>query len=72
MSAPAATIKAYRRSGGAVVTTERPGRPKHRHCVSLKRYSAFREWTMFGSHPWRWSGGVGSSSMTASLWEPAP
>ncbi len=69
---PVATIKAYRRPGGGVVTIERPGRPAHRHCVSLKRYNAFREWTMFGGHPWRWSGGMSRSSMTASLWEPSP
>jgi len=68
---PIAVVKAYRRTGGAVVTIERVGRPKRRHCVSLKRYNALREWTLAGRHPWRWSGGFMRTSMTAYLWEAA-
>jgi hypothetical protein len=69
MNAPVATIKAYRRKGGAVVTVEREGRPPHRHCVTLKRYHALREWAAFGEHPWKTSGAWMRSSMTAYLWE---
>jgi hypothetical protein len=65
---PVATLKAYRRAGSAVVTIERSGRPKHRHCVSLKRYAAFKEWVMFGRRPWRFSGSFMRSSMTAYFW----
>jgi hypothetical protein len=63
-----AVIKAYRKSGCAIVTIERPGRPRHRYTVSLKRYHALREWCMFGKHPWRRSGGYMRSSFTAYLW----
>ena len=65
---PVATIRAYRKTGGAVVSVERPGAPKLRYQVSLKRYHALRQWTAFGSHPWRSSGAWLRSSMTARLW----
>jgi len=65
---PVATIRAYRRTGGAVVTVQRKGRPPHRYHVSLRRYHALRQWTAFGSHPWRSSGAWLHSSLTAHLW----
>jgi hypothetical protein len=69
MSAPAATIKSYRRTGGAVVTVERQGRSPHRYQVSLRRYHSLREWAVV-----RWAGTPGTSgawlrsSFTVSLW----
>ncbi len=46
MAAPIATITAYRRKGGAVVTVERQGHPPRRYCVSIPRYHALREWAI--------------------------
>ena len=69
-AAPLATIRAYRRTGGAIITIERQGRPPHRYGVTLRRYHALREWTASGSDPWKTSGAWLKSSMTASLWEP--
>lgn len=68
---PLATIKAYRRKGGAVVTIERAGRPKHRHCVSLRRYHALREWTHTRPKPRYTSGAWLRSGMTVYLWGPS-
>jgi hypothetical protein len=68
MSTPAATIKAYRRKGGAVVTVTRPGRPVHRYRVTLRRYHALRQWIAFGKHPWKSSGAWLHSSLNACLW----
>ena len=65
---PFATVRAYRRTGGAVVNVEREGRRTHRYHVSLRRYHALREWTAFGSHPYKSSGAWLRSSMTAYLW----
>ena len=65
---PFATIKAYRRRGGAVVTVARPGRPAHRYIVSLRRYHALRRWIVVGGHPWRSSGAWLNSSLNACLW----
>lgn len=65
---PFATVRAYRCTGGAVVNVEREGRPTHRYRVSLRRYHALREWTAFGSHPYKASGAWLRSSMTAYLW----
>lgn len=48
-----AAIRAHRKTGGAVVTVERPGEPQRRYQASLKRYQTLRQWTAFGSHPWR-------------------
>ncbi len=62
-----ATIKAYRRTGGAVVTIERQGRPVRRYRVSLRRYHAIREWAAFGKHPWKSSGAWLNSTLTAYL-----
>jgi hypothetical protein len=67
-STPIATIKAYRRTGGAVVTVERTGFPPHRYCVSLKRYRALQKWAAFGKHPWKMSGAWMRSSLTVSPW----
>ena len=68
MSAPFATIKAYRRKGGAVITVERHGLPPRRHHVSLRRYHAVREWLALSGHPWVTSGAYASSSIAISLW----
>jgi hypothetical protein len=65
--APVATIKAYRRKGGAIVPVERESRVR-RYQVSLQRYHALREWLAFGGHPWKTSGAYLRSSVTASLW----
>lgn len=65
---PFATVRSYRRTGGAVVNIEREGRPTRRYRVSLRRYHALREWTAFGSHPYKTSGAWLRSSMTAYLW----
>ncbi len=51
-----------------MVNVEREGRPTHRYNVSLHRYHALREWTAFGSHPYKPSGAWLRSSMTAYLW----
>ena len=67
---PDATTKAYRRTGRAVVTVEREGRPPRRLRLSLQRYHALREWTAFCDHPWKHSGACIKSSMTAYLWSP--
>jgi len=69
---PIATIKAYRRKGGAVVTIERAGRPKHRHCVSLRRYHALREWTLTQPEPRYSSGAWLRNGMTCYLWAAGP
>ena len=47
---PIATIRGYRRTGGAVVTVCRAGRI-HRHRVTLRRYAALREWTATRAAP---------------------
>ncbi len=65
---PIATINAYRRKGGAVVTVERQGRPPRRYRISLRRYKALQEWAAFGEHPWKTSGAYMRSSMAVSLW----
>lgn len=65
-----ASIRAYRRTGGAVVTVERVGRARRRHRVSLRRYAALREWTLAAAaRRWRTSGWWGRSSIAVSLWE---
>ena len=66
---PLALIKAYRRTGGAIVTVERQGRSPHRHRVSLRRYAALREWTITrAARRWRTSGAWLRSSIAVSLW----
>lgn len=67
-----ATVKAYRRTGGAIVTVEREGRT-HRYAVSLRRYHALREWTLTrAARRWRTSGAWLRSSMACSIWEVRP
>ena len=68
MLGPLATIKAYRRTGGAVVTVERTGRTPHRHCVTLKRYHALRQWAVRLAGAPGTSGAWMRSSFTVSLW----
>ncbi len=67
---PLAAIRAYRKTGCAVVTIERAGRAPHRHRLSLRRYAALREWTITRA-PRRWctSGWWGHRSIAVSLWE---
>lgn len=64
---PVATILASRRTGHAVVTVTRAGRTR-RYVVSLRRYRALREWTAFGSHPWRRSGAWLRHRIRVYLW----
>jgi hypothetical protein len=70
MSTLVATIKAYRRTGGAAVTVARQGRQPHRYQVSLRRYHALRQWTVFGEHRWKASGSWFRSSVSVCLWDP--
>jgi hypothetical protein len=68
---PLATIRAYRRTGCAIVTIERAGRAPHRHRVSLRRYAALlREWTLTAAaRRWRASGAWLRSNIAVSLRE---
>ncbi len=67
---PLASISAYRKTGGAIVTVERAGRAPHRHRVSLRRYAALREWTLAAApRRWKTSGAWLHSSIAVSLWE---
>lgn len=64
------SIRAYRKTGCAIVTVERAGRTPHRHRISLRRYAALREWTLTAAaRRWRTSGAWLRSSITVSLWE---
>ena len=68
---PLASIKAYRKTGCAVVTVERQGRSPHRHRVSLRRYASLREWTITrAARRWRTSGAWLRGSIVVSLWAP--
>ena len=69
---PIATIRVYRKPGGAVATVERQGRAAHRYRISLKRYQALREWAACGGHRWKTSGAWMRGSMAVWLWEPTP
>ena len=65
-----ATVRAYRKTGCAIVTVERAGRAPHRHRVSLRRYAALREWTLAAApRRWKTSGAWLRSSIAVSLWE---
>lgn len=65
-----ATIRAYRKTGGAVVTIARAGRAPHHHRISLHRYAALREWTITpAARRWRTSDAWLRSSIAVSLWE---
>ncbi len=67
---PLASIKAYRKTGCAIVSVERAGRAPHRHRVSLRRYAALRTWTITAAaRRWRTSGAWLRSSIAVSLWE---
>ena len=70
---PFAVIRAYRRTGCAVVTVERAGRTPHRHRVSLRRYGALRVWTITpitrAPRRWRTTGSWARRSIAVSLWE---
>ena len=66
---PLASIRAYRKTGCAVVTVARAGRAPHRHHINLRRYAALREWTITrAARRWRTSGWWGRSSIAVSLW----
>ena len=68
---PIALIKAYRRTGGAVITVVRNGRAR-RYCVSLRRYRAFFQWTNVRC-PWRCSGAWLRHGINITVWnEPFP
>lgn len=71
VAVPLASIRAYRRTGHAIVTVERQGRAPHRHRVSLRRYSLPRQWTITGAlRHWNISGRWWRSSIAVSLWVP--
>lgn len=67
---PHVFIRAYRKTGCAIVTVKRAGRAPHRHRISLRRYAALREWTLtHAAHRWGTSGVWLRSSIAVSLWE---
>ena len=67
---PLAAIRAYRKTGCAIVTVERAHRAPHRHRVSLRRYAALREWTLAAApRRWKTSGAWLRSSIAVSLWK---
>ncbi len=67
---PLASIRAYRKTGCAIVTIERAHRRPHRHRVSLHRYALLRAWTITrATRRWNTSGWCGRSSIALSLWE---
>jgi len=65
---PVATIKAYRKTGHAVVTIDRQGRTVRRYRVSLRRYNAFRRWTVEMYSTPNASGVWLRSSLTVHVW----
>lgn len=66
---PLAAIRAYRKTGCAIVTVQRAGRAPHRHRISLRRYALLRAWTIsHAARRWRTSGWWGRSSIAVSLW----
>ena len=66
---PLAVIRAYRKTGYAIVTVERAQRTPHRHRVSLRRYALLRAWTVTrAARLWRTGGCSDRSSFTVSLW----
>jgi hypothetical protein len=69
---PLATLRAYRRTGGAIVIVERARHAPHRHRISLRRYAALREWTITrAARRWRTSGYSDRSSFVLTLWSAA-
>ena len=67
---PLASIRAYRLTGGAIVTVERAHRAPHRHRVSLRRYALLRAWTITrAARLWRTGGCSDRSSFAVALWE---
>ena len=65
---PLATMRAYRKSGGAVVTVCR-GRAIHRYRVTLRRYAALLESTVTrATRRWKMSAWWGRSPIAVSLW----
>jgi hypothetical protein len=70
---PLVSIRAYRKTGCAIVTVERAHRVPHRHRVSLRRYALLRAWTLTSAaRRWRTSGAWLRSSIAVSLWEAIP
>ena len=66
---PLAVIRAYRKSGCAIVTVQRAQRTPHRHRVSLRRYALLRAWTVTrAARLWRTGGCSDRSSFAVSLW----
>ena len=67
---PFASIKAYRKTGCAIVTVEPAHSAPHRHRVSLRRYALLRAWTVTrATRHWKTSGWWGRSSIAVSLWD---
>ena len=67
---PLASIKAYRKTGCAIVTVERQGRAPHLHRISLRRYALLRKWTLTAAaRRWKTSGAWLRSSITVPLWD---
>jgi len=67
MSAPIATMRGYRRPGGAIVTIERPGESAHRYRVNLRRYAALQKWAALPEHG-PTSGAWTRSGFSVSFW----
>lgn len=68
---PRASIRAYRKTGCAIVTVKRAGRAPHRHRVSFRRYARLREWTLTAAaRRWKTSGAWIRSSIAVLLWRP--
>ena len=67
---PLVSIRAYRKTGCAIVTVERAHRAPHRHRVSLRRYALLRAWTITrAARLWRTGGCSDRSSFSVALWE---
>lgn len=67
--APLSVIRAFRKTGCAIVTVERAARAPHRHRVSLRRYALLRAWTHHRApRLWHTSGFWDRSSFVLFLW----
>ena len=66
MSAPLATIRAYRKAGGAIVTVERSS-GKRRYRVTARRYEALKTW-LARKDTRTVSGAWGSRNFSICVW----
>ena len=69
---PLVSIRAYRKTGGAIVIVERARRAPRRHRISLRRYASLRAWTHHRApRLWHRSGYSDRSSFVLTLWSAA-